>query len=648
MKVYGIWGEWEGGNRGRRERIDDLPPPHRQPRRDRGRGSRARPARWASRRSACLRRVATRAPSTSGRWTARSPSGRGRPVGDLPLDPAALEAARASRRRRRPSGLRLPLGERGVRPRRRAAPGSSGSARRRRRSRRWATSSARATRWRRRAFPSSRDRAAGSSATRSSAPRRSALGFPAPRQGLGRRRRQGDVARGARRRTSPPRSRRGRRVAQAAFGDGAVYLERLLEGCRHVEFQVFGDRSGSVVHLFERECSVQRRHQKIVEETPSPALDAALRARDGRGGGRRGEAPSATSARARSSSSSTGGRFYFLEMNTRLQVEHPITEETLGIDLVRAQIEVAAGRPLPAAWRDGSLSPRGHAIELRLYAEDPDGVPAALGAHPRRTGSRRARASASTPASRKGASSGSSTTRCSPSSSSRAETATRRSRARAGRSRSGSSSASRRTCRCSPTSRARRPFRSGRYTTDLVAQHPAPRSTPPIRPTPRGSPRALGADRRAAAARRRRGSRRAAPTRGAPRRAGGPAREARAPGAPGGTRRSRLDGGRRPSSTVGRSRVARLAATGGRRGRSSSTARAPSRRGGPRRATASSCGATGGVYEFETARRDAPAPRATTTAAASASPMPGRVRARPRRGRERGRSAATSCWSSRR
>ena len=164
----------------------------------------------------------------------------------------------------------------------------------------------------------------------------------------------------------------GRRVAGAAFGDGTVYLERLLEGCRHVEFQVFGDSAGNVVHLFERECSVQRRHQKIVEETPSPALVARPARGHGESGGGRRRGPSATSARARSSSSSTAtGGFYFLEMNTRLQVEHAITEETLGCDLVRAQLEVAQGAPLPAGWRDGALAPRGHAIELRLYAEDP-------------------------------------------------------------------------------------------------------------------------------------------------------------------------------------------------------------------------------------------------------------------------------------
>jgi acetyl/propionyl-CoA carboxylase alpha subunit len=163
----------------------------------------------------------------------------------------------------------------------------------------------------------------------------------------------------------------GRRVAQAAFGDGRVYLEKLLEKPRHVEFQVFGDRQGNVVHLFERECSVQRRHQKVVEETPSPALDARLRAAMGRAAAEVARGVGYCGAGTVEFLVDERRNFYFLEMNTRLQVEHPITEETLGLDLVRAQIEVAQGATLPADWRAGKLRQRGHAMELRLYAEDP-------------------------------------------------------------------------------------------------------------------------------------------------------------------------------------------------------------------------------------------------------------------------------------
>jgi 3-methylcrotonyl-CoA carboxylase alpha subunit len=163
-----------------------------------------------------------------------------------------------------------------------------------------------------------------------------------------------------------------RREAEAAFGDGALYVERLIQRPRHVEFQVFGDSYGNIVHLFERECSIQRRHQKVIEETPSTALTPLLRARMGE----------AAVAAARAVSYRNAGtvefllegkgndaRFYFLEMNTRLQVEHPITEAVAGVDLVRAQIAVASGDPLP--WTQSSLSQRGHAIECRVYAEDP-------------------------------------------------------------------------------------------------------------------------------------------------------------------------------------------------------------------------------------------------------------------------------------
>ncbi len=161
----------------------------------------------------------------------------------------------------------------------------------------------------------------------------------------------------------------GMREAKAAFGDESVYLEKCIEDPRHVEFQVLADNYGHVVHLFERECSIQRRHQKIVEETPSTALDPELRRK-------MGETAKKVLKVARYNNAGTveflldkDKNFYFLEVNARLQVEHPVTELTTGVDLVHQQIRIAAGEKL--GLKEEELSQRGHAIECRIYAEDP-------------------------------------------------------------------------------------------------------------------------------------------------------------------------------------------------------------------------------------------------------------------------------------
>jgi acetyl-CoA carboxylase biotin carboxylase subunit len=158
------------------------------------------------------------------------------------------------------------------------------------------------------------------------------------------------------------------RRAQSAFGAGALFLERYLEGARHVEVQVFGDAAGRVLHLHERECSIQRRHQKLVEESPAPGLPAPLKSRL--------TEAAVTGARTVGYVNAgtmefivRGDEFYFLEMNTRLQVEHPVTEEVTGLDLVQAQLRVASGEPLP--WTQEQVIQRGSSIECRIYAEDP-------------------------------------------------------------------------------------------------------------------------------------------------------------------------------------------------------------------------------------------------------------------------------------
>ena len=160
-----------------------------------------------------------------------------------------------------------------------------------------------------------------------------------------------------------------RREAKSSFGDDTLLIERYIERPRHVEIQIFGDRHGNVVHLFERECSIQRRHQKIIEESPSPALDEALRARMGEAAVKVGQAIGYDNAGTVELILAPDGEFYFLEVNTRLQVEHPVTEAVTGLDLVRLQIEIAEGAELPFSQPD--LRQDGHAIECRIYAEDP-------------------------------------------------------------------------------------------------------------------------------------------------------------------------------------------------------------------------------------------------------------------------------------
>jgi 3-methylcrotonyl-CoA carboxylase alpha subunit len=164
-----------------------------------------------------------------------------------------------------------------------------------------------------------------------------------------------------------------RREAKSAFGDDAMVLERFVLRPRHVEVQVMADAHGRVIHLNERECSIQRRHQKVVEETPSPALSPAQRAELCAAGVAAARAAGYVNAGTVEFLLDTDGRFYFLEMNTRLQVEHPVTEAVTGLDLVRLQIEVAAGRPLAIGQED--VVARGHALETRLYAEGPDDLP---------------------------------------------------------------------------------------------------------------------------------------------------------------------------------------------------------------------------------------------------------------------------------
>jgi acetyl-CoA carboxylase biotin carboxylase subunit len=157
--------------------------------------------------------------------------------------------------------------------------------------------------------------------------------------------------------------------ATAAFGNGKLYLEKYLSGGRHIEVQVLGDAFGNALHLYERECSVQRKHQKLIEETPSPVLAPSQREQLGMMSARAVAALRYANAGTIEFLRSASGQIYFMEMNTRLQVEHPVTEMTTGLDLVEQQLRVAANQPL--ALRQEEIHPRGHAIECRINAEDP-------------------------------------------------------------------------------------------------------------------------------------------------------------------------------------------------------------------------------------------------------------------------------------
>ena len=157
--------------------------------------------------------------------------------------------------------------------------------------------------------------------------------------------------------------------AEAAFGDGGVYLEKFISKPRHVEFQVFGDRMGRIVHLGERDCTIQRRHQKLIEEAPSPALTPEMRSEMGDAAVRAAKAIDYVGAGTVEFLLDEDGHFYFIEMNTRIQVEHPVTEVTTGFDLLKEQIRVAAGEPL--SFPEEQVEHRRHAIEFRINAEDP-------------------------------------------------------------------------------------------------------------------------------------------------------------------------------------------------------------------------------------------------------------------------------------
>src|SRR5215470_9512298 len=160
------------------------------------------------------------------------------------------------------------------------------------------------------------------------------------------------------------------REALAAFGDDRVFVEKYIRQPRHIEFQILGDAHGNAIHVFERECSIQRRHQKILEETPSPALNPNLREQMGAAAVAAARAVNYRGAGTVEFILDPAGKFYFLEMNTRLQVEHPVTEMTTGLDLVREQVLIASGEKL--AYSQGDIRQTGHSIECRIYAEVPE------------------------------------------------------------------------------------------------------------------------------------------------------------------------------------------------------------------------------------------------------------------------------------
>ena len=243
------------------------------------------------------------------------------------------------------------------------------SARRPKRSRRWAARPPRDSSpiAGERAGRSRHDRSAGG--RRRSARHRRAVRLSGAAQGGGGRRREGHARRARQRREVESALETARREAKNAFGDDAVYVEKYIVGPRHVEIQVLGDQHGTMLSLNERECSVQRRHQKMIEEAPSVAVTPELRRAMGETAVRAASAAGYVNAGTCEFLLDRDGKFYFLEMNTRLQVEHPVTELVTGIDLVQWQIRVAAGEKLP--FRQEDIVPRGWAIECRITSEDP-------------------------------------------------------------------------------------------------------------------------------------------------------------------------------------------------------------------------------------------------------------------------------------